>query len=210
MTRTLYWEDRNEMGRKKEKTDEEILVAARSCFIQYGPAVATGVIAKELGVSQATLFNRFNTKRELMFAALGPPDDSRINDILSRAPDDRTIRQQLIDIGTAAVDYFNETDPRLAVLKAAGLTPEQLHECYSESPADATRQKFTRWLSDAQNNDRVTDVDAEYVSVAFLGALKSGISALEDHPANDQIKYIEGVVDIFWQAMDPAPQSHDH
>jgi len=192
------------MGRKKEKTDEEILTAARSCFIQYGPAVATGVIAKELGVSQATLFNRFNTKRELMFAALGPPERSRLDEMLSSSPDERPIRDQLVEIGTAAVDYFNETDPRLAVLKAAGLTNEQLNQCYEVMPADATREKFSRWVARAQTSSRVTDVDADHLSVAFMGALKSGVAALEGNPPSDQLKYIEGVVNIFWRALDPA------
>ena len=57
--------------RPKIKTDEQLLAAARSAFIEFGGAVSTTVIAENAGVSQATLFKRFGTKEQLMKRALG-------------------------------------------------------------------------------------------------------------------------------------------
>lgn len=205
------------MGRKKEKTDEEILAAARSCFIEYGPAVATGVIARELGVSQATLFNRFNTKRELMFAALGPPERSRLHEILSSRPDDRSIQKQLVEIGQAAIEYFNDTDPRLAVLRAAGATGDQISQRYSVLPKDLSRTAFSRWILLAREDQRISEIDADSFSLAFMGALKSvsaedvpslssddSSDATSDAKPSSQALSVNAVVDIFWRAIDPA------
>lgn len=164
------------MGRKKEKTDEEILQAARDCFIKHGPAVATGVIARELGVSQATLFNRFHTKRELMFAALKPSSDNRFFEILDSPPDDRPVKDQLVEIGHEAFSYFTETDPRLAVLSAAGMTDEQLRECYTESPTIMSRRRLSNWLEIAKQNRRVRDVDTKSFATAYIGAVRCGAS----------------------------------
>jgi AcrR family transcriptional regulator len=61
------------MGRPKEVTDDQILVAARRCFLERGASVSAVEIARELGVSHTTLFNRFGSKKALMIAALGPP-----------------------------------------------------------------------------------------------------------------------------------------
>ena len=39
------------MARPRQVSDEQILEAARSCFLEHGPAVSTTVIAKRLGIS---------------------------------------------------------------------------------------------------------------------------------------------------------------
>ena len=61
------------MGRPREVTDEQIVAVARRCFLKRGAGVSAADIAKELGVSHTTLFNRFGSKEGLMLAALGPP-----------------------------------------------------------------------------------------------------------------------------------------
>src|SRR5438874_2418920 len=53
---------RIEMGRPKEVTDEEIVVVARRFFLDRGAGVSVHDIAKELGVTHTTLFNRFGSK----------------------------------------------------------------------------------------------------------------------------------------------------
>src|SRR5579864_4634496 len=50
------------MGRPREITDEQIVAAARRCFLERGAGVSAGEIAQELGVSHTTLFNRFGSK----------------------------------------------------------------------------------------------------------------------------------------------------
>ena len=61
------------MGRPRTVSDDVILEAARAVFLEQGPGASTQSIADRLSVSQAALFKRFGTKRDLMIAALMPP-----------------------------------------------------------------------------------------------------------------------------------------
>ena len=59
--------------RPRKISDEDILDVARECLLEQGVNVSTQVIAKRLGVSQATLFKRFGTKVKLLQMALWIP-----------------------------------------------------------------------------------------------------------------------------------------
>jgi AcrR family transcriptional regulator len=85
------------MARPKEITDEHILQVARRCLIESGSGVSAVDIAREVGVSHTTLFNRFGSKEGLMIAALGPSPKVPWAAALDSGPDDRPIRDQLIE-----------------------------------------------------------------------------------------------------------------
>jgi AcrR family transcriptional regulator len=50
------------MGRPKEITDEQIVAAARRCFLERGAGVSASDIAHEFGVSDTTILNHFGSK----------------------------------------------------------------------------------------------------------------------------------------------------
>lgn len=83
------------MGRPREVTDDQIRATARRCFLERGAGVSAAEIARELGVSHTTLFNRFGSKEGLLVAALGPPAQVPWIAALEAGPDDRPIRDQL-------------------------------------------------------------------------------------------------------------------
>ena len=70
MTSALCWAD---VGRIKTIADEELLAVARRVFQERGHAAATREVAREAGVSQAVLYQRFGSKEDLFFAAMLPP-----------------------------------------------------------------------------------------------------------------------------------------
>src|SRR5262245_35631904 len=96
------------MGRPKEVTNEQIVAAARRCFLKRGAGVSTGVIARELGVSHTTVFNRFGSKKALMVAALGPPETVPWVAALESGPDERPVRDQLVELGKAMSAYVQD------------------------------------------------------------------------------------------------------
>ncbi len=57
------------MGRPRTVSDEVILEAARSVFLEHGPSASTQAIADRLSLSQAALFKRFGTKHVLRDAS---------------------------------------------------------------------------------------------------------------------------------------------
>src|SRR5207249_9328021 len=103
------------MGRPKEVTDEQIVVAARRCFLERGAGVSAGEIARKLGVSHTTLFNRFGSKEALMVAALAPPQTVPWVTALDAGPDDRPIREQLVEHAKVMSTYFQNLQAGLAV-----------------------------------------------------------------------------------------------
>ena len=64
------------MPRPKTVPDSTVLAAARRIFQRDGHAASTRNIAREAGLSQAALYQRFGSKEKLFFAAMmpEPPD----------------------------------------------------------------------------------------------------------------------------------------
>ncbi|HEY3351553.1 MAG TPA: TetR/AcrR family transcriptional regulator [Thermoanaerobaculia bacterium] len=62
------------MGRHKTISDEEVLRVARKAFRTGGFAVSGREIARLAGVSEAVLYQRFESKDALFFAAMAPTE----------------------------------------------------------------------------------------------------------------------------------------
>ena len=60
------------MGRRRQVSDRQITQAAREVFLDRGPKAPVAMVAKKLGVSTATLFQRTGSKQQLMLMALQP------------------------------------------------------------------------------------------------------------------------------------------
>lgn len=60
------------MGRTKRVSDEEVLARARDVFLARGYTASTREVADAVGLSQATLFQRFGSKDDLFVAAITP------------------------------------------------------------------------------------------------------------------------------------------
>ena len=160
------------MGRPKEVTDEQIVVAARRCFLERGASVSAVEIARELGVSHTTLFNRFGSKEALMIAALGPPAKVPWVAALEAGPDDRPIRKQLVEHGTVMSAYFQELQSGLAVLQAAGIPAKKAYGRHKgEPPPVQAFRALTAWLQRAQSQKRLAKCDVETLAATMLGAL---------------------------------------
>lgn len=158
------------MGRPREVTDEQIVAAARRCFLERGASVSAGEIARELGVSHTTLFNRFGSKEALIVAALAPSDKVAWVAALEAGPDDRPIREQLVEHGKVISAYFQELHAGLSVLQAAGVKPGRRGR-KGESPAANALRALTGWLRRAQAQGRLAKCDVDTLAATILGAL---------------------------------------
>ena len=61
------------MGRTRTIDDESLLRAAGRLFRERGHTVSTREIARDAGISEAVLYQRFGSKDDLFFAAMTPP-----------------------------------------------------------------------------------------------------------------------------------------
>ncbi|MCB9763868.1 MAG: TetR/AcrR family transcriptional regulator [Alphaproteobacteria bacterium] len=195
------------MGRPREVTDEQIILAARRCFFARGVGVSAAEIARDLGVSHTTLFNRFGSKEGLLIAALGPPKKVPWVAELESGPDERPVRQQLVEHAQVIATYFRELQRGLGLLQAAGIDPSRAFESKEDEesqPAQAYRT-FVGWLQRARDEGRIADCDIETVASTILGSLHgyaftARVCSGAKEPAEGE-HYVERFIDILWSGI---------
>jgi AcrR family transcriptional regulator len=194
------------MARPRQVSDSDILTTARACFLEHGPQTSMQVIADQLGVSQAALFKRFHTKQDLLLAALVPPAPPFLS-TLEAGPDDRPIRDQLVDLSTAMSAFFDQTFPCYAALKASGIDDHVvMHPPDGSDPMPLrTHRALVGWLRGAARRGAIRPVDASSIATLIMGALHS--HAFLGHflgadvgPSSDHVREM---VDVVWTGIRP-------
>jgi AcrR family transcriptional regulator len=195
------------MGRPKEVTDEQIAIVAKRCFIKRGAGVSAVDIARELGVSHTTIFNRFGSKEGLMIAALGPPKKVPWVAALDAGPDDRPLRDQLVEHAKVMSAYFQELQTGLGVLQAAGIDPAKAYRKYKggESPPVQAYRAFVAWLQRAQRKGRLAECDIETLASTILGSLHgwaftARVCGASTAPAAGE-SYVERFIELLWNGI---------
>ncbi len=195
------------MGRPRQVSDEEILEVARACFLEQGPGVSTTVIAERLGVSQAALFKRFRTKEELMLAALKPGGELPWAGRIMAGPDGGDVREQLIEIGTEVLEFLDRLIPCIAVLRSAGMGPEQLRALGKDAPPVRTQKLLADWFERAMEQGLVRRCDADAAATTFFAALQ--LRAFVRHLGAEALfaasprAYAERIVELLWDGIAP-------
>lgn len=160
------------MGRPREVTDEDIVAVARRCFLESGAGVSAADIARDLGVSHTTLFNRFGSKEGLMLAALGPPKKIPWVAALDAGPDERPLQDQLVEHAKVMSAYFQHLQAGLDVLQAAGIDSGKVCRGHKgESRPEHAYRALVAWLERARGQGRLAVCDVETLASTILGAL---------------------------------------
>lgn len=201
------------MARPRSITDEAILATARRCFLERGASLSAAEIAKELGVTHTTVFNRFRTKEALMIAALGPPEVLPWAAAVDAGPDGRPVREQLEEIGRRISDYFADILPGLAMLNAAGLGPKETFRGRAEpTPVQAFRA-LTGWLKRARRRGLIAPVDVDALAATIIGALHS--QAFNElltgfPPPVNRADFTARFFELLWSGIAPTPNKEKH
>ncbi len=198
------------MARPRQVSDEEILAAARECFLENGPSVSTAVIAERIGVSQAALFKRFGSKQEIMAASLLPARLPEWIALAEQGPDQRPIPEQLVELARSISSFLEEMSPRLAVLKAAGCDLSAMLGRFEQPPPIRGRAALTAWFAKAQSDGRIGTSDPRAVAMMFLGSLQgrvfmSHVLGFADALAIE--RYVAELVGTLWRGLAPKEAS---
>ncbi len=182
--------------------------AARRVFLRDGAQVSAQVIARELGVSHTTLFNRFGSKEGLLIAALGPPERVPWVAALEAGPDGRPIPEQLVEHGRVMSAYFEQLQRNLSVLHAAGISPGRLHRGRKDPPPVQAFRALSAWLRRAQRQGRLGRCDVETLAATILGALHNWaftarICGRAPIPT-DGARHVERFVELLWSGTAPT------
>lgn len=200
------------MGRPKAVTDEQIISAARRCFLERGPGVPASEIAGDLGVSHTTLFNRFGSKEGLLVAALEPPREVPWVEALEAGPDARPVRDQLVEHARVISAFYQEMETGLSLLRAAGVKhggggctagPDG-----EQSAAERGYNALVEWLDRAQKQESLAICDSRTLASTILGALHGWTLTATtcgqgDGDGDDSDRYVERLVDLLWHGIGP-------
>lgn len=190
-------------------SDEDILLVARRCFLEQGPAVSTTTIAAQVGLSQAALFKRFATKRELMIRALHNAEPQWLAD-LTHGPDDRPVPEQMRDLLQALSEFFDELLPCMSVLSAAGITKCELFKGCAEPPPVRAHRCLAAWFRRLHDSGRIYAPDPLPLAAAFTGSVSTrgfmGHVMGEGAPGFGD-DYLDRVIELFWRGIAPREPS---
>ncbi len=159
--------------RPRQFTDAELFAAAREVILEHGPSVSAKRIAEELGVSAAALFKRVGTKHELIRRALVGVNLPDFVSHLEQGPDDRPVREQLLERAQEIDTFFTKAMPAIAMLKAGGFCPSEVFSDMEVPPPIRALRAMTSWFETLRTQGRVTITDSETIAMAFLGALQA-------------------------------------
>lgn len=197
------------MGRPRQVLDEEILVAARACFIEHGAAVSTETIATRLGVSGPALLKRFGSKRELLKAAFSIGQGPPWLHVLDGGPDERELTVQLREVAGVIDAFFREMVPAFAVLREAGITPEEWRGENKEVPPGPARayHAMVGWFRRAREQGRLREGDPSVMASLFLAGLQHRYFLAhvtnQSVPTEAEDPWLERMVDTFWRGVAP-------
>lgn len=182
------------MGRRRQVSDREISVAAREVFLDRGPKAPVAMVAKKLGVSTATLFQRTGSKQQLMLMAF-QPDGAPFTELERGVQPGAPVREQLGHVLIEINQYLGAVIAASITLRAACIesnlpepTPSQL------------RERLAAWLTQAGNGGVLTVTDARTTADILIGAIESRhIHAYmqQQHLTSQQHReYIRAMLDV--------------
>lgn len=173
--------------------------------MEHGPSASTELIATQLGVSPQALLKRFQTKRELLLAAVLPPEAAAWIPIVEAGPDDRPVRQQLSEIVELLAEYYVDIARRMSVLQFAGFGPEDLQGRYNELPPLRNIRIVASWFERASSRGLIRRTDFQVAAMTVLCALH-GPAMLTGfvgrHPTgHSRAEYVDAVVDLILEGL---------
>jgi AcrR family transcriptional regulator len=169
--------------RKKLQTRQSIADAARQLFAERGfERVSVAEVARAADVSEATVFNYFPTKEDLVYSGLERFEDELLDAVRERSPGE--------SIATAVGRFFLRPRGLLAAddpHAAARLL--EISRMIAESPALAARERqiFDRYTTSLarliaeQTNASADDPRPSVVATALIGVHRTLIEHVRRH-----------------------------
>jgi AcrR family transcriptional regulator len=155
------------MGRRRQVSDREISVAAREVFLDRGPKAPVAMVAKKLGVSTATLFQRTGSKQQLMLMAF-QPEGTPITELDRGVVPGVPVREQLTHVLIEINQYLGAVISASVTLRAACIEAE-----LPEPTPTRLRLELAGWLTQAAAAGLLTVVDPRTTAEVLIGTIES-------------------------------------
>ena len=203
------------MARPRTITDDEILSAVRRCVFKHGPGVSTSCIAASIGISQATLFKRFDDKVNLLLCALAPQSPPLFLSLIQECPSDPGVfKEVMVRVGVAAMAHFRIVLPRIMAIRQAGIASDRLMQHFDVPPPVLVKQGLTDWFQRAIDAGTIHCIDASTFAFGFIGGLQVRVffdvmlqptsEVNVDAIEVDDRKHVVQLVDSLWHGIEPG------
>lgn len=195
------------MPRPKTISDEQILEVARQCFRNHGHGISTREIAKEVGISQSVLFQRFGGKETMFLRAMmpSPPD---VDALLVRE-NDQSARDYVRAVVLRMVSHFRQVVPALMHLMTyPNFDVAQIGDAHEHLLASTLQSELTarlRCLADAGGiaNTSCEAAANALIALAHTAGMHSVIQPVEDASGGQLDQHVDALVDVLWTGMKP-------
>jgi AcrR family transcriptional regulator len=193
------------MGRKKTISDAAVLAVARGIFGARGHAASTRDIARAAGVSEAVLYQRFDTKERLFLAAMAPrPFDPAA--VLGRdeaVGDPRTWIREVVE--RISAHYVEIVPMALQMVQHPSFDPKKGGPTEATRTTDELELELARRLRGLGRRGGVSAgsekaVARLLVSLAHDRALRS---VLRSGDVRSDRRLLAGMVDVLWRGLAP-------
>ena len=193
------------MPRRKEVSDAQIIAAARKVFLEHGVHVPVTAVAEALGVSSATVFVRMGSKKNLISAALWPPDPPVLETLRRGFERGVPAVRQLAEILEQLAAYAAVEIPATFTLYSAGLRAKP-GEDFSDVAPVQLRRALAKWLREAVDLGEIQcapQIAAE-LSIGTLEARAMHLFLAKREPSSRETRaFIRAMVaDLFPKAID--------
>jgi AcrR family transcriptional regulator len=156
------------MGRRRQVSDRQISVAAREVFLDRGPKAPVALVAKKLGVSTATLFQRTGSKQQLMLMALQHEGTTPAAELARGLQPGIPVLEQLSHVLIGINQYLGAVISGSLTLRAACIAAD-----LPEPTPYRLRELLAEWLQLATAANLLAVSDAATTADVLIGALES-------------------------------------
>jgi AcrR family transcriptional regulator len=182
------------MGRRRQVSDREISVAAREVFLDRGPKAPVALVAKKLGVSTATLFQRTGSKQQLMLLAF-QPEGTLVTELDRGLQAGVPVLEQLSHVLIEINQYLGGVIGASITLRAACIEAD-----LPEPTPTQLRERLAGWLTQAATAGVLTVTNPPTTADILIGAIEARhIHAYmkQQHLTSQQHReYIEAMLDV--------------
>ena len=191
------------MPRNKTISDDKILAVARTLFLKEGVNASTRDIAKQAGISEAVIYQRFSTKEDFFFNAMKLPE-ARLDAIFCSQIGGGNVAENLECVSLQIIDYFREVMPVFLTLISHPSFNMQTFLQRHSAPAIQLSDKLTYYLTGESQLGRVR-----------MGSIAVAIDVLLSHLHNIALYEAIGVpkaktdravadaISVLWNGLAP-------
>jgi AcrR family transcriptional regulator len=163
----------SEMARPPSVTEDEVLAAARAVFLEKGVAGTTAEVAARCGVSEASVFRRFPTKRDLFVAAMVRQGVPEWVQLLAERAGRGDIRESLREAGTEIIAYYRKMLPFAAIASSNPTMIDPDVERRRRALRAAVEKALLGFFTAEMRAGRLPRRDGRAVAHVFVGAAMS-------------------------------------